>query len=53
MPHISPMLWTQSLIMFWALLVLFILLFWWHLPPQFPYFKPISNSASPRNWKWS
>nr|YP_010578799.1 ATP synthase F0 subunit 8 [Sternaspis sendalli]UZP47199.1 ATP synthase F0 subunit 8 [Sternaspis sendalli] len=53
MPHISPILWTQSFFIFWALLISILLLFWWHCSPQFPKLGPRSTQPSSNKWKWN
>nr|UZT27118.1 ATP synthase F0 subunit 8 [Sternaspis buzhinskajae] len=53
MPHISPILWTQSLLIFWLLLASILLLLWWHQPPQFPKLMSNSSFSLSQNWKWN
>nr|AVW86179.1 ATP synthase F0 subunit 8 [Eulepethus nanhaiensis] len=53
MPHLSPLNWILTPLMFWLLLSLLSSILWWSQTPSFP---PLPTSFSPikeHTWKWS
>nr|ALQ78830.1 ATP synthase F0 subunit 8 [Glycera tesselata] len=52
MPHLSPMPWIMTLILFIFMLMIFISTIWWQQTPSFPNMKLSSKQLTPR-WHWN
>nr|AVW86088.1 ATP synthase F0 subunit 8 [Levensteiniella iris] len=52
MPHLSPLNWLLSPIIFWMTIALFMSILWWSQTISFPKLTPqIVNPSSP-SWNW-
>nr|YP_010236194.1 ATP synthase F0 subunit 8 [Melinna cristata]QTD82968.1 ATP synthase F0 subunit 8 [Melinna cristata] len=54
MPHLSPMVWFISPLLFLLLLTPLIMSFlWWSQNPNFPLITSSSDLSKPNNWNWA
>nr|AVW86141.1 ATP synthase F0 subunit 8 [Lepidonotus sp. YZ-2018] len=52
MPHLSPLNWIISPIIFWLLLAMFSSILWWSQTLYFPTLSSSISSPSPNKWSW-
>nr|YP_010247816.1 ATP synthase F0 subunit 8 [Eunoe nodosa]QTJ29910.1 ATP synthase F0 subunit 8 [Eunoe nodosa] len=52
MPHLSPLNWILSPVIFWFLLISFSSILWWSQSISFPKMSSSLITPQPINWSW-